>query len=125
MFKIFIILGSINMLLSVALGAFGAHGLRDRLTTDMLAVYQTAVQYHMIHAIGLLIVGVLVNYFSPSAWIHWAGWSLFIGIVIFSGSLYILSTTGIRWLGAITPIGGMAFIIGWLCLCIAAWKHIG
>lgn len=119
MFKLFISLGSINALISVALGAFGAHALKNRLTPEMLAIFETGVQYHFYHALGLLAVGVIAAHLPESGLIKWCGWLMCIGILIFSGSLYILSITGIKWLGAITPIGGTAFIIAWLLLTIA------
>ncbi|MCB9067532.1 MAG: DUF423 domain-containing protein [Calditrichae bacterium] len=122
MAKTFIILGSINMFLTVALGAFGAHGLKGRLSADLMAVYQTAVQYHGMHALGLLLIGIIAHWLGQSALINWAGWLLLTGIVLFSGSLYTMSFTGIRMLGAITPFGGVAFLAGWLLLALAAWK---
>lgn len=111
------------MFLAVALGAFGAHGLKNKLTTDMLAIYNTAVHYHMIHALGLIAAGIVAQWLAGSSMLNWAGWSFFVGILFFSGSLYILSVTGIKWLGAITPIGGVAFLIGWLMLALAVWKQ--
>ena len=117
--KYFLILGAVNAFLAVGLGAFGAHGLKARLSVDMLAVYQTAVQYHFYHALGLLLVGMLVSQWPEAGLIKTAGWVMFAGIVIFSGSLYLLSITGIRWLGAITPIGGLAFLVAWLLLVVA------
>lgn len=122
MLKTFVLLGSINAFLSVALGAFGAHGLKNKITPDLLAVYQTGVQYHMFHALGLILVAVLSDRLASSTLIAWSGWSLFIGIVLFSGSLYALSISGVRILGAITPFGGVAFLIGWVCLAIAATR---
>ncbi|MEZ4744979.1 MAG: DUF423 domain-containing protein [Calditrichia bacterium] len=122
MAKTFIILGSVNMFLTVALGAFGAHGLKSRLPADLMAVYQTAVQYHGMHALGLLLIGIIAHWLGQSALINWAGWLLLTGIVLFSGSLYTMSFTGIRMLGAITPFGGVAFLAGWLLLALAAWK---
>ena len=122
MAKTFIILGSINMFLTVALGAFGAHGLKGRLSADLMAVYQTAVQYHGMHALGLLLIGIIAHWLGQSALINWAGWLLLTGIVLFSGSLYTMSFTGILMLGAITPFGGVAFLAGWLLLALAAWK---
>jgi uncharacterized membrane protein YgdD (TMEM256/DUF423 family) len=121
MLKTFVFLGSINLFLAVALGAFGAHGLKNRLSEYLLSVYNTGVQYHMIHAIGLIMIGILSQWLAPSH-LNIAGWSLFVGIIIFSGSLYVLSITGIKWLGAITPIGGVAFLVGWVFLAIAALK---
>lgn len=121
MLKIFIVLGSLNAFLSVVLGAFGAHGLKNKLSPEMLAIYQTGVQYHMYHAIGLILIGMLAYWLDPST-LNWAGWSLLIGIILFSGSLYVLSISGIKWLGAITPLGGLAFLIGWLLIVIAAFR---
>lgn len=117
--KYFLILGAVNAFLAVGLGAFGAHGLKARLSPDMLGVYQTGVQYHFYHALGLLLVGILVNQWPTVDLIKTSGWVMFAGIVIFSGSLYLLSITGIRWLGAITPIGGLAFLVAWLLLVVA------
>ena len=119
MFKLFTALGSINALISVLLGAFGAHALKARLSTEMMDIFQTGVQYHFYHALGLLAVGIIAYHLPESSWLRWSGWLMFAGIIIFSGSLYILSTTGIKWLGAITPIGGTAFIIAWVLLTVA------
>ncbi|MGO4889098.1 DUF423 domain-containing protein [Anaerobacillus sp. MEB173] len=122
MLKLFIMIGSINAFLAVALGAFGAHGLQPRLSERMFEIYQTGVQYHMIHALGIILVGILADKFVDSTAIVWAGWALFIGIILFSGSLYVLSVTGITKLGAITPIGGVAFLIGWILVAVAAFR---
>jgi len=116
--KIFLLLGSINAMLAVIFGAFGAHALKARLGADLLAVYQTGVHYHFYHALGLLVIGVITYHFPPSAWIRTSGWLMFVGIILFSGSLYILSITQIRGFGAITPLGGLAFILAWLALVI-------
>ena len=116
--KIFLILGSINALLAVLLGAFGAHSLKTRIDAAMLDVYQTAVQYHIYHALGLMIVGIVTFQNLPTFWLKTSGWLMFAGIILFSGSLYILSITQIRWFGAITPLGGLALILAWLCLGI-------
>ncbi|WP_432363910.1 DUF423 domain-containing protein [Sporosarcina sp. UB5] len=118
----FIIAGAVNAALAVALGAFGAHALKERLSERYLAIWETAVQYQMFHAIGLIAVGILMStsLFGPSTSLTWAGYLLLAGIIIFSGSLYILSLSGIGILGAITPIGGVAFIAGWIMLIIAA-----
>lgn len=118
--RVFLLLGSLSGFIAVALGAFGAHGLKGRIGPDMLAIFEVGVRYQMYHALALLAV----------AWAHtrWpgtaltaGGWLFVAGTVIFSGSLYLLSLTGIRWLGAITPLGGLAFMAGWLCLAWAAW----
>lgn len=122
MAKIYLLLAALNGLVAVALGAFGAHGLKQKLGADMLAVYQTGVQYHFYHTLALLAVAVLMLSVSHSNLLRWSGALFLIGIVIFSGSLYVLSVTGIRWLGAITPIGGVAFMAGWLLLALAAWR---
>ncbi len=101
--------------LAVGLGAFGAHALRDRLSSDMLTIFEVGVRYHMYHALGLLAVAWAISRW-PEKNLNAAGWAFIVGIIIFSGSLYILSITGMRWLGAITPIGGLAFLIGWAIL---------
>ncbi|MCR8629768.1 DUF423 domain-containing protein [Paenibacillus radicis (ex Xue et al. 2023)] len=114
------LLGGLNMLLSVALGAFGAHALKNRLTPDMLKVYQTGIQYHMAHALGLILIGVVSGLPSVNGPLMiTAGWLIVAGIILFSGSLYALSLSGIKKLGAITPIGGLAFLAGWLVFIIA------
>lgn len=107
--------------LAVIFGAFGAHALKERMTTDMMQVYETGVKYHFYHALGLLLVGVLAIQ-MPSTLINWSAICLIAGIVIFSGSLYVLAITGIKWLGAITPIGGLSFIAGWVLLALGVWK---
>jgi len=122
MTKLFLSIGSINAMLAVMLGAFGAHGLKSRLSAEMMEIFHTAVQYHFIHALGLLAIGLVAYHLPESAWIRWSGWLLLAGIVIFSGSLYLLSISGVRWLGAVTPIGGLAFIAGWLLLTIGVLK---
>ena len=122
--KFFIIAGAFNAMLAVMLGAFGAHALKEKLTEKYLAIWETAVQYQMFHAIGLIAIGILMSssLLGPVSQLNWAGYLLLAGIIIFSGSLYILSLSGIGILGAITPIGGVAFIIGWIMLIIAASK---
>lgn len=124
-------MGAIWGFLAVSMGAFGAHGLQDRfhslgdqpggLTTERLqANFQTAAQYHMYCALALLAVGVLAATGRSTTALQAAGWLLLLGSLIFSGSLYILAVTGLRWLGAITPIGGIAMLAGWLALAVAA-----
>ncbi|SCY69625.1 Uncharacterized membrane protein YgdD, TMEM256/DUF423 family [Nitrosospira sp. Nl5] len=120
--RTFLMLGAVNAFLCVALGAFGAHGLKQRLTTDMLAVYQTGVQYHFYHALGLVAVGLVLLYFPKSRLVAVSGWLMLAGIILFSVSLYALSLTGIRGLGAITPLGGVAFLTAWAILAYAAWS---
>ena len=122
MSKLFLILGSINAATAVSMGAFGAHFLKTKISEDMLSVFQTAVQYHFYHSLGLMIIGVLTISIKPEKYLGIAGWMMFIGIILFSGSLYILSTTAIRWVGIITPFGGIAFIISWVFIAIALWK---
>ena len=120
----FIIAGAVNAAIAVIFGAFGAHALKERLTEKYLAIWETAVQYQMFHALGLIIIGILMSssLLGPIAQLNWAGYLLLAGIIIFSGSLYVLSFTGIGILGAITPIGGVAFIAGWIMLIVAALK---
>lgn len=117
--KTFLVIGALAMALGVILGAFGAHGLKNKLTPDLLAVYHTGVEYHLYHALGLILVGVLINQFPQVSGLQLGGWLLLAGILIFSGSLYVLAISGVRWLGAITPIGGLAFIAGWVWI---AWS---
>ncbi|MBA4143198.1 MAG: DUF423 domain-containing protein [Nitrosospira sp.] len=121
MARIFLTLGAINAFLCVAFGAFGAHGLKQRLSTDMLAVYQTGVQYHFYHALGLLAVGLMLLHFPASRPIAFSGWLMLAGIVLFSVSLYALSLTGIRGLGMITPFGGVAFLSAWAMFAYGSW----
>jgi uncharacterized membrane protein YgdD (TMEM256/DUF423 family) len=120
--KTFLLLGALACMLAVLLGAFGAHALRGKLTADLLAIYQTAVQYHFWHALGLLAIGIVAMHLPASAALRWAGWLMLAGIVIFSGSLYLLAITGVRWLGAITPIGGTALIASWALFALAIAK---
>jgi uncharacterized membrane protein YgdD (TMEM256/DUF423 family) len=122
--KIFFTIGSIAMALAVALGAFGAHGLKNLLTEEMLDIFETGVRYHFYHAIGLLLLGIIAQYLPNSAMLKWSGWLMVGGIIIFSGSLYLLSSSGIRWLGAITPIGGLCFIASWILLAFAVWQGL-
>ena len=120
--KVFLMLGGINAALVVLLGAFGAHGLKERLTAEMLAVYQTGVHYHLFHALGLLAVGLVALHLPASAYLKWSGWLMLAGIVLFSGSLYVLSISGLRWLGMVTPLGGLSFILAWVLFVIAVLK---
>ncbi|NIR29991.1 MAG: DUF423 domain-containing protein [Gammaproteobacteria bacterium] len=120
--KLFLILGGVNAVLVVVLGAFGAHGLKERLASDALAIYETAVQYHFYHALGLLVVGLVGWHLTGSGLLKWSGWLMLGGIVLFSGSLYAVSLSGQRWLGAVTPFGGVAFIAAWLAFAAALWR---
>ena len=108
---------------AVALGAFGAHALKGHLSAEMLSTYQTAVQYHFWHALGLLGVGVLMSRSPDDSALRWIAWLLIAGLLLFSGSLYLLALTGATWLGAVTPLGGLAFIAAWLWLAWWAWRH--
>jgi uncharacterized membrane protein YgdD (TMEM256/DUF423 family) len=114
--------GAIAGGIGVALGAFGAHGLKSRAGTDLLAVFETGVRYHMYHALALLAVGWAATRW-PGVWIATAGWLFLVGILVFSGSLYLMTFTGARWLGAITPLGGVAFILGWVALAVGVLKE--
>jgi uncharacterized membrane protein YgdD (TMEM256/DUF423 family) len=117
--KTFLFLGALAAGVGVGLGAFGAHGLRNRLSPDMLAVFEVGVRYQMYHALALLAVALLAGRVD-SRWLPAAGWSFSVGILVFSGSLYVLALTGVTWLGAITPIGGVAFLVGWALLLVAS-----
>lgn len=114
----FAVLGALSGCIAVACGAFGAHALKARLTPEQLQVWETAARYQMYHALALVAVGLLVSR-NPSTWGTRAGWSFLLGTLLFSGSLYALAMSGIRGLGAITPLGGVAFLAGWLMLALA------
>lgn len=113
-------IGALTAMLSVALGAFGAHALKDKLSSDMMDTYQTGVQYHMLHAVGILLVALLIDKLPRPRLALWAARLLLAGVVLFSGSLYALALSRVKALGAITPLGGVAFIAGWICLALAA-----
>ncbi|MBI4487816.1 MAG: DUF423 domain-containing protein [Deltaproteobacteria bacterium] len=119
--RFFFIAGSLSAFLAVALGAFAAHGLKSRLSPEMLNIFEVGVRYQMYHALALIAVAWASIRWSGSSVIA-AGWLFLAGTIIFSGSLYLLSLTGLRWLGAITPIGGAAFLLGWLLLAWGAWR---
>jgi len=119
--RFFFVAGSISAFLAVALGAFAAHGLKARLSADMLEVFEVGVRYQMYHSLGLLAVAWAVARW-PESRSAVAGWFFLLGILLFSGTLYALSLTGLRWFGAITPLGGIAFLIGWALLAWAAWR---
>jgi uncharacterized membrane protein YgdD (TMEM256/DUF423 family) len=119
--RLFIIIAALNMFIAIGAGAFGAHGLKRILSEEMLAIWQTAVTYQMAHALGLFIVTIL-SYKLATPLLSWSAYLMLGGIVLFSGSLYILAVSGIRTLGAITPIGGVLFLAAWVCVVIAAIK---
>ncbi|KQW34146.1 MULTISPECIES: DUF423 domain-containing protein [Pseudomonas] len=121
MLRSFLMLAAFFGFTGVALGAFAAHGLKGRLSADYLAIFHTGVTYQLVHTLALLGVALLATHI-PGRIVTWAGTSFVIGILLFSGSLYLLTLTGISKLGIITPFGGVAFLIGWLCLGIAAWR---
>src|ERR1700704_4222589 len=117
----FLLAGAVAGFVGVAFGAFGAHGLRGRLSPDMLAVFETGVRYQMYHALALMLTAVILmtGRLESGRALTVAGWSFIAGIVLFSGSLYLLAVTGVTMLGAITPLGGIAFLLGWACLALA------
>ncbi len=114
-------MGAVAAAIGVGLGAFGAHGLKARVSPEMLAVFETGVRYHLIHALGLLAVGWAAGRW-PGSWTQAAGVLMILGILLFSGSLYVMAVTGVRWLGAITPLGGLAFIAAWVSLAVSAFR---
>lgn|SRR5579864_6226919 len=116
--RTFLLIGSILGLLGVVFGAFGAHALRSRLSPEMLAVFETAVRYQMYHTFAILIVAAAIGRIGDASWLVMAGWFFLAGILLFSGSLYALALSGVGMLGAITPVGGLLFLIGWACLII-------
>jgi uncharacterized membrane protein YgdD (TMEM256/DUF423 family) len=123
MHKTFLLISGISGALSVAIGAFGAHGLRAFLeANNRFDTFETAVRYQFYHTFALLIVALLMNQLQNKT-LEWAGWCYVLGMLIFSGSLYLLCATGIKWLGAVTPIGGLFFIAGWLLLALGVLKH--
>ncbi|TMH48196.1 MAG: DUF423 domain-containing protein [Betaproteobacteria bacterium] len=120
--KLFLTAGGLAALAAVVLGAFGAHALKSRLSAEMLAVWHTGVEYHVYHALGLLAVGLVATQLPESALLKWSGWLMLAGIALFSGSLYALALSGERWLGAITPIGGLGFLAAWTLFVAAVVK---
>ncbi|MDN4085188.1 DUF423 domain-containing protein [Paenibacillus polymyxa] len=117
--KVLLLLGCIVMFLAVALGAFGAHALKKRLSADMMSIFQTGIQYQIAHGLGLLLLGVLAGNIAHSSLIVTAGWVMLVGILLFSGSLYVLGVSGVKKLGAVTPIGGLAFLASWVIVIVA------
>jgi uncharacterized membrane protein YgdD (TMEM256/DUF423 family) len=118
--RVFAALGAASAFLAVAAGAFGAHALRSRLSSELLAVFETAARYQMYHALGLLAVAWAATRW-PGPAVRAAGWLFVAGTVVFSGSLYALALTGVRGWGAVTPLGGLAFLAGWLALALGVW----
>jgi uncharacterized membrane protein YgdD (TMEM256/DUF423 family) len=114
--RTFLLIGSILGFVGVALGAFGAHGLKSRVSAEMLAVFETGVRYQMYHALAVLIVAAAIGHLGNARLLEAGGWFFFAGVLLFSGSLYALALTGVSTLGAITPIGGLLFLVGWVCL---------
>jgi len=119
--RTFIIIGSIAGFLSVALGAFGAHGLKQLLSSELMAIYQTAVSYQIYHSLALILIALIFQH-QQNKYIKAAGWIMLAGMLVFSGSLYLLTLTDTRWLGAITPIGGTLLLISWLLLGLGVFK---
>lgn len=123
MAQLFMVTASLLAGLSVAAGAFASHALKPQLSERAMEIFETGAKYQMYHALALLFVGLTVTQVeTPSIWLRVAGFAFIAGVLLFSGSLYTLSLSGIKWLGAITPIGGAAFLLGWGCLAVATWK---
>jgi uncharacterized membrane protein YgdD (TMEM256/DUF423 family) len=118
--QLFFLVGSLSGGMAVALGAFGAHALKARLTPDLLTTFETGVRYQMYHALAMLAVALAMTRAATTSLLNVAGWLFVVGTLLFSGSLYLLCLANKRWLGAITPFGGLAFIAGWVCLALAA-----
>lgn len=118
----FLFLSACSALVGVGMGAFGAHGLKSILSPEMLAVYKTGVTYQMWHALGLGLIAMFQLQSPPSRLLSWAGWLMFAGIILFSCSLYLLALSGLKWLGMITPLGGVAFLAAWLLVALFAYK---
>ncbi len=120
--KTWIVTGAVLAGLAVIIGAFGAHGLKPRISAENMTIYETAVQYHMFHSIGLLLIGIIGLYFNHDV-VNLPAIFILTGIIIFCGSLYCLAITDLRWLGAITPIGGVSFVIGWGLFAYKLWRY--
>ena len=122
--SVFLFLSAVCGFTGVAMGAFGAHGLKASLSVEMLAVYKTAVDYQMWHALGLGLIAIFRQQFAESVLLKWAGWLMFSGIILFSGSLYLLAILSIKWLGMITPLGGVSFLLAWILVLVFAFQSI-
>jgi uncharacterized membrane protein YgdD (TMEM256/DUF423 family) len=120
--RLFLVLGCIAALLAVAAGAFGAHALKARIAPELMAAYKTGIDYHFYHALGLLLIGLAAFHLPESAWLRGAGWTMLVGIMLFSGSLYLLALTGLPWLGAVVPFGGAAFLAAWGLFAVALMR---
>lgn len=119
-----LVIGALNGALAVLMGAFGAHALKSRLSSTQLETYATAVHYHFYHALALLAVGLTLRLLPEAIPLRISGWLFLFGLIAFSGSLYLLALTGLRQLGFITPLGGLAFIAGWLLFAYAVWRDL-
>lgn len=120
--RIFFITGALSAFIGVAAGAFGAHGLKSRLSPELLSTFEVGVRYQMYHAFALMAVAWAQTKW-PSSLVVIGGWLFIIGTILFSGSLQLMSLSGVRWVGAITPFGGFAFLAGWVCLALGVWKE--
>ena len=120
--SVFLLLAALSAMTGVGLGAFGAHGLKNILSPELLTVYQTGVTYQMWHALGLMGIALVHQQAAESKLIYWSGWLMFIGIIVFSGSLYLLAILDLKWIGIITPIGGVSFIMAWVLIAIFTTK---
>jgi uncharacterized membrane protein YgdD (TMEM256/DUF423 family) len=123
MTKLLISLGSLNAAFAVIMGAFGAHALSAKIAPEALATFQTGVHYHFYHSLGLIVIGIVSRTAKPSTALSVSGWTMLTGIFLFSGSLYLISITGIRSIGIVTPFGGILFILSWVLLAIASFKQ--
>lgn len=122
--KVFFLIGSILGAVAVGTGAFGAHGLKNLVSPQMIDTWEKAVRYQMFHALAFLALAWAISHWpAQERLFSLGGWFFLAGVVLFSGSLYILVLSGLKWLGAITPLGGVAFVAGWICLVIAAWRQ--
>ncbi len=122
MVKPFVVIAAVSGLLAVVLGAFAAHGLKGKIEAPLLAAFQTGVHYQFYHTLALLLLALVSLHLPQSGALYWSGWAFIAGIVLFSGSLYGLALGGPSWLGPITPLGGLSFILGWLLLLLGSWR---